>query len=221
MCFSLFLFFFFKQKTAYEMRISDWSSDVCSSDLLAARQEEVAGKAVLHGDHVTDEAQLLDPFKQDDLHDWPSLFHDEGQEADMARALDRLRQLALLLGGNRSDAAGDDLAALGHEALEQTDVLIVDLRRVLAGKGAGLAATEKWACHVLMPFLRCHVVAFATWAAITTIPAIATITSVAAITTAFAVAVALAHHDRRSGFMRIAAQAHIAAHSTEQRRLRK
>src|SRR3546814_17215968 len=29
------LFLFFKQKTAYEMRISDWSSDVCSSDLLA------------------------------------------------------------------------------------------------------------------------------------------------------------------------------------------
>src|SRR3546814_1635987 len=30
---SLTFFFFFKQKTAYEMRISDWSSDVCSSDL--------------------------------------------------------------------------------------------------------------------------------------------------------------------------------------------
>src|SRR3546814_7387666 len=29
----MFFFFFFKQKTAYEMRISDWSSDVCSSDL--------------------------------------------------------------------------------------------------------------------------------------------------------------------------------------------
>src|SRR3546814_7058824 len=29
----LLSFFFFKQKTAYEMRISDWSSDVCSSDL--------------------------------------------------------------------------------------------------------------------------------------------------------------------------------------------
>src|SRR3546814_6605505 len=29
-------FFFFKQKTAYEMRISDWSSDVCSSDLVAS-----------------------------------------------------------------------------------------------------------------------------------------------------------------------------------------
>src|SRR3546814_17008821 len=33
--FLFFLFFFFKQKTAYEMRISDWSSDVCSSDLLS------------------------------------------------------------------------------------------------------------------------------------------------------------------------------------------
>src|SRR3546814_9056955 len=30
-------FFFFKQKTAYEMRISDWSSDVCSSDLFHVR----------------------------------------------------------------------------------------------------------------------------------------------------------------------------------------
>src|SRR3546814_2632810 len=30
----VYFFFFFKQKTAYEMRISDWSSDVCSSDLL-------------------------------------------------------------------------------------------------------------------------------------------------------------------------------------------
>src|SRR3546814_13941407 len=32
----MFYFFFCKQKTAYEMRISDWSSDVCSSDLLSA-----------------------------------------------------------------------------------------------------------------------------------------------------------------------------------------
>src|SRR3546814_2300449 len=32
-CIVLCVFFFFKQKTAYEMRISDWSSDVCSSDL--------------------------------------------------------------------------------------------------------------------------------------------------------------------------------------------
>src|SRR3546814_2976603 len=34
------LFFFFKQKTAYEMRIGDWSSDVCSSDLLVEKIKE-------------------------------------------------------------------------------------------------------------------------------------------------------------------------------------
>src|SRR3546814_1695926 len=32
--------FFFKQKTAYEMRISDWSSDVCSSDLIADESQD-------------------------------------------------------------------------------------------------------------------------------------------------------------------------------------
>src|SRR3546814_3480297 len=54
-------FFFFKQKTAYEMRISDWSSDVCSSDLmfladayaaldyLATRPEIDAGRVALVG----------------------------------------------------------------------------------------------------------------------------------------------------------------------------
>src|SRR3546814_9497397 len=34
-------FFFFKQKTAYEMRISDWSSDVCSSDLIGASGPDI------------------------------------------------------------------------------------------------------------------------------------------------------------------------------------
>src|SRR3546814_3501472 len=35
-------FFFFKQKTAYEMRISDWSSDVCSSDLTSTGVEQLS-----------------------------------------------------------------------------------------------------------------------------------------------------------------------------------
>src|SRR3546814_5557748 len=39
MMFLLLIFFFFKQKTAYEMRISDWSSDVCSSDLFVPRHD--------------------------------------------------------------------------------------------------------------------------------------------------------------------------------------
>src|SRR3546814_8338939 len=37
-----FVFVFFKQKTAYEMRISDWSSDVCSSDLIVFDGDSVA-----------------------------------------------------------------------------------------------------------------------------------------------------------------------------------
>src|SRR3546814_6346833 len=36
-----YCFFFFKQKTAYEMRISDWSSDVCSSDLRVGGRDAV------------------------------------------------------------------------------------------------------------------------------------------------------------------------------------
>src|SRR3546814_17731602 len=46
------LFFFFKQKTAYEMRISDWSSDVCSSDRLRRRFRggERSGAPVQEGD---------------------------------------------------------------------------------------------------------------------------------------------------------------------------
>src|SRR3546814_10316793 len=46
--------FFFKQKTAYEMRISDWSSDVCSSDL--ALRDRILGRVVV-SDVVNPETQ--------------------------------------------------------------------------------------------------------------------------------------------------------------------
>src|SRR3546814_4505273 len=46
--------FFFKQETAYEMRISDWSSDVCSSDLLA---DLTAGEAGVFGQGAQDVAR--------------------------------------------------------------------------------------------------------------------------------------------------------------------
>src|SRR3546814_3139007 len=39
--------FFFKQKTAYEMRISDWSSDVCSSDLVGDAPETIGSGQLL------------------------------------------------------------------------------------------------------------------------------------------------------------------------------
>src|SRR3546814_12416218 len=48
------MFFFFKQKTAYEMRISDWSSDVCSSDLayIICPQRLAVGDTVVAGERV-------------------------------------------------------------------------------------------------------------------------------------------------------------------------
>src|SRR3546814_2224404 len=66
--------FFFKQKTAYEMRISDWSSDVCSSDLVHLRDDRkgtawtskvesfrlarhLTTRALLHGDSSDDSSK--------------------------------------------------------------------------------------------------------------------------------------------------------------------
>src|SRR3546814_2599778 len=54
-----FVLFFFKQKTAYEMRISDWSSDVCSSDLqrdigLAMQQAEESAQDVFIGEALAE-----------------------------------------------------------------------------------------------------------------------------------------------------------------------
>src|SRR3546814_9279683 len=69
--------FFFKQKTAYEMRISDWSSDVCSSDLPLrrrpqSREQAAFGPAGQHGkvtpSSMTDEASTASPG---DLSDKP------------------------------------------------------------------------------------------------------------------------------------------------------
>src|SRR3546814_3326995 len=48
--------FFFKQKTAYEMRISDWSSDVCSSDLIDTARAQF--------DTVVQDPSLPDPVRQ-------------------------------------------------------------------------------------------------------------------------------------------------------------
>src|SRR3546814_3010002 len=58
-------FFFFKQKTAYEMRISDWSSDVCSSDLRpcpAVGWREAAGRC-FEPPTSNPDSHLLDPSR--------------------------------------------------------------------------------------------------------------------------------------------------------------
>src|SRR3546814_6079594 len=63
------MFFFFKQKTAYEMRISDWSSDVCSSDLRLDMQKTMqAHAAVFRTQKLMDEGiehlnKVIDSFE--------------------------------------------------------------------------------------------------------------------------------------------------------------
>src|SRR3546814_5631929 len=54
--FFMIILFFFKQKTAYEMRISDWSSDVCSSDLFRRRGEYHHRCIALHARRISGEA---------------------------------------------------------------------------------------------------------------------------------------------------------------------
>src|SRR3546814_8039721 len=56
----LFFFLCFKQKPAYEMRISDWSSDVCSSDLGA--EFDLVGRVLFVGDHVFAEEAEIQPI---------------------------------------------------------------------------------------------------------------------------------------------------------------
>src|SRR3546814_6214618 len=61
----LLCFFFFKHKTAYEMRISDWSSDVCSSDLKCGTSKQ-AGQRIRSGhwqQHHTDERNMTPPIR--------------------------------------------------------------------------------------------------------------------------------------------------------------
>src|SRR3546814_2782045 len=55
-------FFFFKQKTAYEMRISDWSSDVCSSDLSPIQSAAEQGEIPLDNE-MPDVRKLRIPLK--------------------------------------------------------------------------------------------------------------------------------------------------------------
>src|SRR3546814_6390614 len=84
MCCDRGVFFFFKQKTAYEMRISDWSSDVCSSDLdkLEHRYRELAflnsGVRIVLADERSEERKEVE-------------LHYEGGIAAFVKWLDRTK----------------------------------------------------------------------------------------------------------------------------------
>src|SRR3546814_8840209 len=98
----MILFFFFKQKTAYEMRISDWSSDVCSSDLPA--QFDQAG-----GPHIVEPG--IAALRLDDRIIIAAISDVDGKRAD---ALDLDLDIARGdIGGNIDDADRRHLVAIG------------------------------------------------------------------------------------------------------------
>src|SRR3546814_2285734 len=76
--------FFFKQKTAYALRISDWSSDVCSSDLGVVLQTDEPGPAA-RGQVPVRQAQREGEERRDDAHD-DQIRHSRQQEQKQEQA---------------------------------------------------------------------------------------------------------------------------------------
>src|SRR3546814_7425407 len=102
--YDLLYVFFFKQKTAYEMRISDWSSDVCSSDLpnIALPDTDTLRAVLVHRFQV-----MSDYFRGVIV---PTLRAEAQQAGDSLRALPRRMRKALINGGRwLDDDAGQRL----------------------------------------------------------------------------------------------------------------
>src|SRR3546814_2242098 len=119
----IIVIFFCKQKTAYDMRISDWSSDVCSSDLFLHRHGEFGGLALQIFDRIFVGESDLQHLLVAGL-DADELVFEAGDQ--LARTdFDRHILTRAAVKGDAVDAAGevdDDLVALGG---------LLGLRRVL------------------------------------------------------------------------------------------
>src|SRR3546814_6923639 len=115
MCLLLFrcyVVFFFKQKTAYEMRISDWSSDVCSSDLAGDDAERAAVVAALRNLQIAVVPRReLEPAFGDEV--------EESVGRHRRRVMDRADHLFILMrAGDREhtrEARTDRFGFLAHE----------------------------------------------------------------------------------------------------------
>src|SRR3546814_7504559 len=112
-----FCFVFFKQKTAYEMRISDWSSDVCSSDLSERDRCTFVERGGARPQHRLDAGERNIPA---------AAGHVDDIAADRARDRQRARQRAVLqahpmqIGGER---AGEGRVISGVRSEEHTSEL--------------------------------------------------------------------------------------------------
>src|SRR3546814_4591818 len=95
----VFCCFFFKQKTAYEMRISDWSSDVCSSDLVGI---------------ILDDREAADLVRRRTEREAPA-FEADRMVVDLLLALDEQRALRL----QRPTVRGRQLRQIGRASCRE------------------------------------------------------------------------------------------------------
>src|SRR3546814_3321748 len=132
----LCFFFFFKQKTAYEMRISDWSSDVCSSDL---GERQVAGGDALgqrHQVRLDGEAVAAEPLAGAP----EAADHLVGDQQDVVLPADALH-LRPIACRRDDDAAG----TLHRLAAEGGDGLRPELEDLVLARLGGGPAEPFWA----------------------------------------------------------------------------
>src|SRR3546814_1671407 len=129
------MFFFFKQKTAYEMRISDWSSDVCSSDLpgsgrtlmgpdgisigLLPGDPIVAGQILRGLDHTRDHAIAFDRLRHQSRPDQAVVQF----ETSHARALTERRGIMLDVRHALGTAGDDDVGSAGLHHQDRKSVV--------------------------------------------------------------------------------------------------
>src|SRR3546814_656049 len=143
------VFFFFKQKTAYEMRISDWSSDVCSSDLLLTLARELGINLIDTAPAYGVSEERLGPLLAGQRDEWVIVskvgeeFENSQSRFDFSathtrfsveRSLKRLRTDRIELVLVHSD--GNDLDILQHAEVYQT---LAELKREGKILGYGLS----------------------------------------------------------------------------------
>src|SRR3546814_3960615 len=124
-CIIISFFFFFKQKTAYEMRISDWSSDVCSSDLHQDDDGDAEQQAPV-GELDEQVVQPGEDGRADDgtgeRFDAAEQHHEQRVEGARDRHLDREDRAF----GEGEEAAGEPRHGAGEDEGDELQAICVD-----------------------------------------------------------------------------------------------
>src|SRR3546814_19198961 len=124
------MFFFFKQKTAYEMRISDWSSDVCSSDLRGTQEQLAVLTRIAFADLLIEKGKPASLMLDDAL-----VFADDDRFEVMLDILTEAAQrMQIIILSCRTSA---------YRGLDANRILRSDERRV--GNGCVRTCRSRWA----------------------------------------------------------------------------